>query len=374
VTFVGVRYTYGMRRWLWAVIVLLVFMAGAGVVGWWLVQQSGVMTVPETALAPSPTIPVVTPAVSPPADAAVPVGEELAVPPPNFTVAFTGDQGLSENARAVLELIRQEGAEMTIVSGDLAYEEEDPASADRWAALITDVLGPEYPLFATIGNHDVRQWPGYRKHIDERLSRIPEAACEGILGQQAACRYQGLFFLQADAGTPAQYYERELANSDALWKICSWHYNQRAMQIGGKEDEMDWQAYEACREQGAIIATAHEHSYERTKTLTDIDDQVVSEEWPSGQLLRVEPGSTFVFVSGLGGHSIRDQERCLPAEPPYGCRGEWASIYTSNQDATYGALFIVFNVDGDPARARGYFKNIDGVVVDSFEITTVNIK
>ena len=90
--------------------------------------------------------------------------------------------------------------------------------------------------------------------------------------------------------------------------------------------------------------------------------------------MRVDHGSTFVFVSGLGGRSIRGQERCLPAAtPPYGCNGEWASIYTSDQSATFGALFVEFNVDGDAKKARGYFKNIDGLIVDSFTIISGNV-
>ena len=76
-----------------------------------------------------------------------------------------------------------------------------------------------------------------------------------------------------------------------------------------------------------------------------------------------------MFVSGLGGRGIRDQERCRPTEPPYGCSGIWASIYTSDQGATFGALFIDFHVDGDPSKARGYFKNIEGEIIDNFTIT-----
>jgi hypothetical protein len=83
----------------------------------------------------------------------------------------------------------------------------------------------------------------------------------------------------------------------------------------------------------------------------------------------VAPGATFVFVSGLGGKSIRDQKRCLPTTFPYGCNGEWASIYTSNQGAIPGALFIQFHVNGDPNMARGYFKNVNGAIVDQFTIT-----
>ena len=99
-----------------------------------------------------------------------------------------------------------------------------------------------------------------------------------------------------------------------------------------------------------------------------MEEQRVSPDWPEPDQLLVAPGSSFAFVSGLGGLSIRNQERCLPFDYPYGCQGEWASIYTSDQGAKPGALFIVFHVDGDPRKARGYFKNIDGEIIDSFTI------
>ena len=37
-------------------------------------------------------------------------------------------------------------------------------------------------------------------------------------------------------------------------------------------------------------------------------------------------------------------------------------------NAESGALFIDFNVDGDPNRAHAYFKNIDGEIIDEYEI------
>jgi len=139
--------------------------------------------------------------------------------------------------------------------------------------------------------------------------------------------------------------------------------------VGSKTNEVGWNAYEACRQGRAIVATAHEHSYHRTKTLSNTQTQTIDPEWTDGADLRVSPGSTFVFVAGLGGNDIRNQDRCLPTAPPYGCNGEWASIYTSNQNAKDGALFVEFNVDGNPRKATGYFKNIDGVVIDTFTIT-----
>ncbi|MGH9261636.1 MAG: PKD domain-containing protein, partial [Acidimicrobiales bacterium] len=214
--------------------------------------------------------------------------------------------------------------------------------------------------------------------LQQRLNLVkaadPTVSCTGDLGVNSGCYVRGLFFVLSGAGTMGSgheaYIRQQLGADQSTWRICSWHKNQAAMQIGGKSDAVGWGPYEACRELGAIIATAHEHSYERTKTLTNTQTQTVDPAWPARDNLRVAPGASFVFVSGLGGNSVRDQERCLPATYPYGCKGEWAFVYTSSQNARFGALFIEFNVDGDPRKARGYFKNVSGVVVDQFDITS----
>ncbi|TMA58861.1 MAG: hypothetical protein E6J80_04470 [Deltaproteobacteria bacterium] len=128
---------------------------------------------------------------------------------------------------------------------------------------------------------------------------------------------------------------------------------------------MGWADYEECRKGGAIIATAHAHSYARTRTLSNTQTQTVDPAWPGANTLRVVPGSTFVFHAGLGGRGIGNHERCLPLTYPYGCKGEWAKIYTIDQSAKFGALFITFNVDG------GAFFNIKDSLtpIDSFTIT-----
>jgi hypothetical protein len=149
-------------------------------------------------------------------------------------------------------------------------------------------------------------------------------------------------------------------------KICNGTRISRP-QIGGKGDERA-RVYETCRQLGAIIQSGHEHSYERTKTLSNVASQTVDAACASATALCVGPGRTFVTVTGLGGNSVRDQTRCLPSTPPYGCNGEWGFIYTNQQSATYGAQFITFNAGG-PKTATGYFKNINGQTVDTFTIT-----
>jgi hypothetical protein len=292
---------------------------------------------------------------------------------PNLKVAFIGDQGRGSDALAVLRLIRDEGADMVLHQGDFDYA-DDPT---LWDDNITSVLGADYPYFASVGNHDEAAFygtGGYQEKLIQRLSRVSGATCTGEMAVNSTCEYQGLFFILSGVGTLGSgheaYIRQQLAADNSTWQICSWHKNQTAMQVGGKGNSVGWGPYEACLELGAIIATGHEHSYSRTKTLVSTEQQTVDPSWPDPANLRVAPGATFVFVSGIAGASIRDQERCLPTTYPYGCNGEWASIYTSDQNAQYGALFIEFHVDGDPNKARGYFKDIDGAVVDEFMVTS----
>ena len=299
---------------------------------------------------------------------------------PNLKVAFFGDQSIGASSEAVLDLVVAEGADMVIHLGDLGYgNETDPQRAIDWDAQITSALGADFPYFGTAGNHDVGNWAIYQQLLEDRLALVPGASCSGDYGVMAACTYQGLFFILSGAGTipntanhqpSIDYIEDQLALDDSVWRVCAWHKNQNAMQVGNKANEVGWGPYEACREGRAIVATGHEHSYSRTKTLSSIQNQTIDPGWTDPNLVRVAEDSTFVFVSGLGGRSIRHQVRCLPATAPYGCNGEWASISTSTQGANYGALFITFHVDGDPNKATGYYKEIDGDVIDTFTLVS----
>ena len=295
-------------------------------------------------------------------------GQNTALPaagaPEPLTVAFIGDQGLTAEARAVLRMIKAEEADLVLLLGDLDYV-DDPLA---WDAMITEELGVDFPLFVAVGNHDQKRWygpGGYQDRQEARLARIPDVNCRGQLGVRSACTFRGLFFILSGVGAIPEvpdhpehvdYLRDQLAQTDAIWRICAWHQNQTLMQVGAKENDVGWQPYEVCREAGAIVATAHEHSYSRTHLMDDFDTQSVAS---TSDTLVIDQGESFVFVSGLGGHSIRDQE----LDGPW-----WASIYTEDQGANFGALFCEFFADGEPERASCYFKDIDGNVPDRFEL------
>jgi predicted phosphodiesterase len=278
--------------------------------------------------------------------------------PPDFKVAFIGDQGLGSNAQDVLKLIKSEGAQLVLHQGDLDYK----SKPDAWEKQIDEILGADFPYVASAGNHDIKKWPGeggYQARLEARLKRLG-IEWEGELGIQSSIRYKGLFIVLVAPGVKgkghAEYIRDQMAKDKSVWRICSWHKNMKLLQAGGKKDETGWEVYEEARKAGAIIATGHEHSYSRTHLLSDFTKQEVADADDS---FTIAPGKTFAFVSGLGGKSIRSQK----------LKGDWwAKVYTSTQKARYGALFATFHADGQPGKAVFTFKNVDGEVVDRFTV------
>lgn len=299
---------------------------------------------------------------------AKPAFQSIDPPEGRVKLAFIGDQSLdspfwADGPRAVLQLILDEGADAVVHQGDFDYDDNPEA----WVQQIDDVLGPDFPYFVSVGNHDVERWDGpggYKERMEQRARRLG-FTWTGELGESAELHFRGIHLLFGAPGTLdapdgfyADYFTRELEADTSTWRICSWHKNQEVMQVGGKTDETGWGVYEACRAGGAIIATGHEHSYSRTYLLSSMEQQTIAS---TSDTLRITRGESFAFVSGLGGRGIRDQK----------LDGDWwASIYTSTQDAAPGALFGVFEIEGRSDLAFFYFKDIDGNIVDSFWVVS----
>ena len=291
--------------------------------------------------------------------------------PPNFKIAFVGDQGLGPLSAATLTLIASEGAQALVIPGDLDYA-DNPAA---WEAQLNSTVGADFPVFTLAGNHDEDIWHGpngYQRLIEARYNRLGIPWC-GSCGIQQSFHYKGIFFVFTtpgldpivDLGNNAAYIREQLAADRAVWSIASWHKNMHLMQAGGKDDEAGWEVYEESRAGGAIIANAHEHSYFRTHLLSSMMNQTVAS---TSSTMTLTKGNSFVFVSGLGGQSRRDQEvtgpwvariyatPCLPGDP----------VCVPN--AVEGAMFAIFNVDGQQNKANFYFKDVNGQIIDSFTV------
>jgi predicted phosphodiesterase len=305
-------------------------------------------------------------------------------PQPETKIAFIGDQALNgKNARAekVLDLVKSEGSHAVVILGDFDYS-MDP---DRWADELKKRLdgpgpGASFPVFAIAGNHDVEdkngdeepdEWEKYKQKIEERLKVIPDAHCQGNLGEQYTCDFRGVRLILVSPGllsdekklTSGPYIEQQL-KSDHLFSICGWHYNQTLLQTYDKSDQAGWGVYEACRKGGGIVATAHAHSYARTHLMRNLQLQDESEAERAivskDNTLIVQPGETFVFHSGLGGAGIVPKTRT---------GGWWAADWSkTDTKVAHGALFCTFNISGQNNRAECYFKDIEGSVPDRFNV------
>jgi hypothetical protein len=309
-----------------------------------------------------------------------------------FKVAFIGDTGydphdtpaLDSNFEQVLDLVRSEGARLLAIAGDFSYEEETDV-ASVYFGNINRILGEHFPVLGADGNHD--EWGHYQPFFQARLERMGLNRTL-IAGDEYGLRFGGLQWAVLGEQGNAAFVRTQFAHADDAWRVCMWHKNMHDMQTGDKEDDMDWATYRACQEAGALIVTGNEHSYARTVTLTDLGNRAAGHgaTGPADRL-EVGPGRTFVVVSGLGGKSLRDYECDEHDDDTW-----WATVYTSNyylkagktvvkrcaeeskdnvkivQGYTYGALFITFNAGGDPNRAEGYFKTINGETIDTFSI------
>jgi sugar phosphate isomerase/epimerase len=272
-------------------------------------------------------------------------------------IAFIGDTGAGSNFQDVLDLIKSEGAELTVVAGDTSY---DSSKDDDWDRMVRNTLGND-PALITAGNHDYgdSNFSNVVSYGKSRLNKADGVECSGTYGEKMTCSYKNVYFVLSSIGASGSQSGHESFISNSLnqapkgaWRVCAWHKNQQEMQVGGKASSVGWKAYETCREKGAIIATGHEHSYSRTHLLSDMSSQNVASK---SSTFTVEEGKTFAFVNGLGGVGIRDQERG---------GDHWAKIYTSSQGARYGAMFGNFYDN----RAEFYFKNVRGEVIDEFTV------
>lgn len=296
----------------------------------------------------------------------------------NVKVAFIGDTGFSEDAKKVFRMIKREAAEIVVHQGDLIYdypedqvdrrenlEELGNKYSKMWEEMINKILGPDFPYVASIGNHDQFAWDtslGVKQYLNKRVARIPGLKCVGNHGINSVCTFKGLYILLTALGTyqmnDSSYLKGNIGCGNFKWRVCSWHKNMTKMQLGKKNDDVGWDAYEACRKEGAIIASGHEHSYSRTWLMSDFENQVVAEKNPT---LKLSKGKSFAFVNGLGGQSSRVQLR----------DGHWWAVkYTKTNNARPGVVFCEFKTGAgkQPPHSDCYFKNIDGVVIDRFRL------
>ncbi len=282
-------------------------------------------------------------------------------------IAFFGDMDSNTNTRAVLNLVKNEGAEALVLLGDLNYQ-DDP----NWMINeINAALGSNYPVFYILGDHenliDLQnkkyapglEWPTYDADFTRRLAANPTLMdCTGVIASNALCHFKGIALgISGVLVDPANlqnydtYIRNNLGPDASAWKICAFHRS-------------DWEqsdvqkAVEECRKAGAIIMNGHDHAYGRTHVLDSFvtfNIAGTSNPTPIGQ------GKTLAVISGLGGQG-RGDIPLLNTRPTV-----FAVHATLSDNSNYGALFCEFN-KGTKDKASCYFKDITGRIWDQFDI------
>jgi len=291
--------------------------------------------------------------------------------PINLTIAFWGDQGIDPSPTTgfrkdfMRNLVEVDKVEAFMHVGDFDYR-NDPES---WDDMITSALGDDFPYFSAIGNHDLPRWYTYKELIYNRWEKFG-AKCWGDVGRGNVCSYKGFTFIISAIGVvdvyPPNFVLSAFSDYGGLWRACLWHKNQHILQLGDKTDEVGWPIYNYCRQQGALIINGHEHSYCRSKIITDFRPVAPIFE-NEGQVLVTGPNVTFVSVVGTAGIDIRPCTGGKENNP------WWASAWCAPKfDDVAGVTVCLFNYNGDARLAHCYYKTYSGEILDSYRIRSDN--
>lgn len=282
-------------------------------------------------------------------------------------VAMFGDSGLQMPAIEVLRMIRRWRADFVLHAGDFDYVD----SPYLFKRLINEELGSTFPYFGVVGNHDVPMWSEYKQDLITRLQQTNMTRnCRGDYGVNMVCRVNGVLFVLSGVGTLGagheQFMEAALkANKDVRWKICVWHKNQRAYQLGRKADETGYAVYDICRKHGALILTGHEHSYARTHPMKSFERMQManSRNLNLTNLVRIKQGQTIAFVSGIGGREPR------PWANEARMNSWWAAVGAQQTGIKQGALLCEFRL-GNSSMAKCKFRDYEDTIWDDFTLVS----
>jgi hypothetical protein len=324
------------------------------------------------------------------------------LPPPDLKIAFTGDTDSTDEGKQVLQLVKTQGAHALLVAGDLDYQSGSRAA--NWEGQIDEVLGADFPVFPVRGNHDGSwtQRNSYRDRLTRRWNRLQEMGVltwSGAPGMKSTVTFKGVSIVAVAPSNgvshadSAAYIQSSFAADRALWRVSIWHENMPPYRgnagCGSDGDLVGWEVYEASRRAGAFIVNGHNHAFGRTKLLsctggpcsTASDSRcedapelptVANVPDPVGSLTLAagEAGTNFVMLVGLGGHDTGRIKQTGPWWAKQGgnsCQVSGAPCAVSGP----GAMFCTFNPGGtNPRKALCQFRDVEGRIIDSFEMTS----
>lgn len=314
-------------------------------------------------------------------------------------IALIGDTGAGTNFGSVLKMIAAEKSDVVLINGDFGYGSTPEAWNQRLTASIDT---NKIAVIGTLGNHDVERYTNRYISIFNNLRSAKNgllSACTGkskisegsdIIAADEVCTFGNVSVIGSGIGQVLSptYLENRLeaklkATPEKNWKLVGYHFSLASMNPGIKGDQATHRFFDIIRRHGAIGAQGHTHSAMASCPISSAfvkgnRHHKCHPEFTNPEERFILPGTGIYVDSSLGGKDVRNRGRCANPNAE-GCHHmvdlisregytRTDGIRSSNFNRN-GALFMVFNKDGNPEKAEAYFRSIDGQVVFKFNIS-----
>ena len=312
-------------------------------------------------------------------------------------VALIGDTESGANFGEILKMIVAEKADVIMINGDFGYY----GPAVNWKNRLLSSIDPDATrVIGTLGNHDLGSKTDEYISIFESFKTQKNGLkvnCTGtpgisqghdITAVDEVCTFGNVSIIGSAIGQVLtkpyleNQLESKLKNSPVNnWKLVGYHYTLGSMNPGIKGDEASHRFFDIIRQAGAIGAQAHTHTAMASCPIVSPFKRgspvLCHPDFINPELRFVGSGIGMFVDSSVGGKEVRGRVRCKKPTDA-GCAHMVdilsKNLYTRTDGVKktnfngLGAMFLTFNLGGDPQKASAYFKTIDREVIFEFSI------
>ncbi|ORX57688.1 Metallo-dependent phosphatase [Piromyces finnis] len=300
-----------------------------------------------------------------------------------FTMAIIGDTGYTKEASQVMNLA---SFDALLHLGDYDYKCEPDS-------YFTKILGSnrKYKFFGILGNHEdagecgESKYHRYVSNINYQMKKNTGTSCVfSKYKTMWSCVYNNVRIVglspsiskEESRSSQLAFLKKYLSESSEDWKICAWHYYDDYYHTGKYQKNKNYVSgdgenfYDYCKNQGAIIFSAHDHVYARTHVMSKFSKPVIDTydyDSPSN-IVQIRKGATLNILDAVGGWEVYDEAG------KHKNFSHWIKKYARGSNGEnakkYGGLFCKFNVGGNNKKSYCEFKRINSStsVFDSFTI------
>jgi len=237
---------------------------------------------------------------------------------PQFKLAIIGDSGSESRAKKVMDLTTYDAL---LHLGDFDYNCKPDAYFDNILP-----SSRSYQFMGILGNHegasecgtDVHERFKSKVYHEMVSSKNNQVKCEFSSSRcMWVCLYKNMRILGLTAGVNGcdkrdeqlSFLKKHLSGAKEDWKICSWHFYDKYFHTGKYPDDGNIVSgsgesfYDYCRQQGAIIFSAHDHVYARTRVMSKFSDPTIDEfdGKTNESIVQIREGATVDILNGAGG-------------------------------------------------------------------------